>query len=84
VSFATITLRVAYQRVFIVVVYFVITQSGNFWIHPHTTKILTLCLNGTTLRTGCLMGLKFPNWAAYSQQSTLWENRRNQNLKTVN
>jgi hypothetical protein len=35
VSFATITLRVASQRVFIdLVVYFVMTQSGNFWIHP--------------------------------------------------
>jgi hypothetical protein len=39
VSFATITLCVASQRVFVVVVvvvvvYFVMTQSGNFWIHP--------------------------------------------------
>jgi hypothetical protein len=35
VSFAAITLCVASQRVFIVVgVYFVTTQSGNFWIHP--------------------------------------------------
>jgi hypothetical protein len=40
VSFATIPLRVAFQRVFIVVVVVVVvislsTQSGNFWIHPH-------------------------------------------------
>jgi hypothetical protein len=34
VSFAAITLCVASQKVFIVVVYFVMTQSGNFWIHP--------------------------------------------------
>jgi hypothetical protein len=39
VSFAAITLRVASQRVFIaaavvVVVDFVMTQSGNFWTHP--------------------------------------------------
>jgi hypothetical protein len=36
VSFAAITLCVASQRVLIVVIviYFVITQSGNFWIHP--------------------------------------------------
>jgi hypothetical protein len=35
VSFAAITFCVASQRVFIVVsVYFVTTQSGNFWIHP--------------------------------------------------
>jgi len=37
-SFAAITLYVASQRVFIfvvvVVVYFVMTQSGHFWIHP--------------------------------------------------
>jgi type II secretory pathway pseudopilin PulG len=35
VSFSAITLCVASQRVFIVVivVYFVTTQSGNFWIH---------------------------------------------------
>jgi hypothetical protein len=33
VSFAAITLCVASQRVFIVVVYFVMTQYGNFWIH---------------------------------------------------
>jgi hypothetical protein len=36
VSFAAITLCVASQGVFIVVVYFVMTQSGNFWIHPRT------------------------------------------------
>jgi hypothetical protein len=35
VSLAAITLCVASQRVFIVV-YFVMTQSGNFWIHPRT------------------------------------------------
>jgi hypothetical protein len=35
VSFAAITFCIASQRVFIfVVVYFVMTQSGNFWIHP--------------------------------------------------
>jgi hypothetical protein len=35
VSFAAITLCVASQRVFIVViVYFVMTQYGNFWIYP--------------------------------------------------
>jgi hypothetical protein len=39
VSFAALTLCVASQRVFIVVtvvVYFVMTQLGNFWIHPRT------------------------------------------------
>jgi hypothetical protein len=36
-SFAAITLCVASQRVFIVV-YFVMTQSGNFWIHPRIPK----------------------------------------------
>jgi hypothetical protein len=42
-SFAAITLCVASQRVFVVVVYFVTTQSGNFWIHPHIIhfKVIT-------------------------------------------
>jgi hypothetical protein len=39
VSFAAITLCVASQQVFIFVVYFVMTQSGNFWIRPPTYKI---------------------------------------------
>jgi hypothetical protein len=39
VSFAAITLCVASQRVFIVI-YFVMTQSGNFWIHP---RIYLIC-----------------------------------------
>jgi hypothetical protein len=35
VSFADITVCIASQLVFIVVsIYFVMTQSGNFWIHP--------------------------------------------------
>jgi hypothetical protein len=33
VSFAAIILCADSQRVF-VVIYFVMTQSGNFWIHP--------------------------------------------------
>jgi hypothetical protein len=38
VSFAAITLCVTSQRVFIVVsVYFVMTQSGNFWIHHRSS-----------------------------------------------
>jgi hypothetical protein len=36
VSFVPITLCVASQQMFIVVVYFVTAQSGNFWIHPRT------------------------------------------------
>jgi hypothetical protein len=37
VSLATIAVCVASQRVF-VVVYFVVTQSGNFWIHPRINE----------------------------------------------
>jgi hypothetical protein len=44
VSFATITLCVASQRMFIVVVYFVMTQSGNFWIYLRI--LLKICLEG--------------------------------------
>jgi hypothetical protein len=42
VSFAAITICVASQRVFIVVVvvvYFVIHSDGNFWIHPRTDAV---------------------------------------------
>jgi hypothetical protein len=41
VSFAAITLCVASQRVF-VVIYFVMTQSGNFWIYPRIFRTFTL------------------------------------------
>jgi hypothetical protein len=41
VSFAAITLCVASQRVFFVVIYFVMTQSGNFWIHTRIKYIIT-------------------------------------------
>jgi hypothetical protein len=37
-SFATITHCVASQQVFIIVSIYFLTQSGNFWIHPHTWK----------------------------------------------
>jgi hypothetical protein len=51
VSFAAITICVASQRVFIVVsVYFVMTKSGNFWIHP--PSISPLALTSTFLGYG--------------------------------
>jgi hypothetical protein len=52
VSFAAITLCVAPQRVFIVivvlvvVVYLVMTQSGDFWTYPRMTfavEVASLC-----------------------------------------
>jgi hypothetical protein len=44
VSFAAITLYVASQRMFIVVsLYFIMTQSGNFWIHSCMLIIMTTC-----------------------------------------
>jgi len=49
-SFATITLRIVSQWMFIVVsVYFVTTQSGNFWIHSRTLVAFKL-----TTRASCL------------------------------
>jgi len=42
-SSVAITLCVASQRVFIVAIYFVMTQSGNFWIHPRTPRSCTAC-----------------------------------------
>jgi hypothetical protein len=40
VSFAAIIPCVASQRVFIIVVDFVMTQSGNFWIHTRITHLI--------------------------------------------
>jgi hypothetical protein len=42
VSFAAITLYASSQQVF--VVYFVMTQSGNFWIHSRMLNIA--CADG--------------------------------------
>jgi hypothetical protein len=57
VSFAAITLCVASQRVFIVV-YFVKTQSGNFWIHLSTCRRNQLVDLRTPLHgvRSCLVG----------------------------
>jgi hypothetical protein len=41
VSFAAITLCVASQRVFIVIVYFVIDTVRNFWIQPRIINLLS-------------------------------------------
>jgi hypothetical protein len=46
VSFVTITLCVASQRVFIVV-HFLMTQSGNFWIHLRMLEVNILFLMGS-------------------------------------
>jgi hypothetical protein len=55
VSFAAITLCVASQRVFIVVsVYFFMTQSGNFWIHPRMNLFWTFGRTPWTRGLECL------------------------------
>jgi hypothetical protein len=50
-TFATITFCVASQRVF-VVVYFVMTLSGNFWIHPRIIllNIINVIIFGLELK----------------------------------
>jgi hypothetical protein len=49
VSYAAITLCVASRLVFIVVsVHFVMTQSGNFWIHPPMPLHWTFCVRQNT------------------------------------
>jgi hypothetical protein len=54
VSFAAINLCVASQRVFIVVVtYFVMTQSGNFWIHPRMPAYEEKQLNTSHTKSMC-------------------------------
>jgi len=64
VSFATVTLCVASQRVFIVTaVYFVMTQSGNFWIHPCTVMSPKLTTQSSVFLenlTVAHLGKKFP------------------------
>jgi hypothetical protein len=67
VSFAAITLCVASQRVFIVVIS-LSTQSGNFWIYPRSPGpqlvVMALCLikardfvKGTTLYLSVTLGI---------------------------
>jgi hypothetical protein len=51
VSFATITLCVASEQVFIVV-YFVMTQSRNFWIYPHIDQFISLLTSVSDAGTG--------------------------------
>jgi hypothetical protein len=52
VNFSAITLCVASQRVFIFVsVYFFMTQSGNFWIHPRILTSLRMETNFSGIRT---------------------------------
>jgi hypothetical protein len=58
VSSAAITLCIASRRVFIVasVVYFLMTQFGNFWIHPRTnTNSRNWQLNNYALKTYIVM-----------------------------
>jgi hypothetical protein len=55
VSFAAITLCVASQRVLIVVsVYFVMTQSGNFWIRPRNCCMHSRVTKNTAWKWGCV------------------------------
>jgi hypothetical protein len=54
VSFAAVTLFVASQRMF--VVYFIMTQSGNFWIYPHRMRLVAS--QTSTLRTRTEMVFK--------------------------
>jgi hypothetical protein len=61
VSIGAITLRVTSQRVFVVVVYFIMTQSENFWIHPRTsllTRITFRKLSPRRLRWKSQVNLK--------------------------
>jgi hypothetical protein len=45
VSFAAIILCVASQQLFIIVVDFLMTQSGNFWLHPRIGNNWPACQN---------------------------------------
>jgi hypothetical protein len=84
VKFAVVTLCVASQRVFIVVVYFVMTQSGNFWIHPRVlsnrlrSKVFGLSL-GHILKAATVTGkegrptaVKLGRWLELSPQISIF------------
>jgi hypothetical protein len=62
---------IASQRVYIVVVYFVMTQSGNFWIHPRTICCFYLCVWGGE-------GVKLRSWNDFCLElhlcSVIWWN----------
>jgi hypothetical protein len=64
VSFAAITHCVASQRVFIVVVYFVMTQSRNFWIYPRIAR------RWTSWR--CHLGDQDINWSTFLYNVAEW------------
>jgi hypothetical protein len=60
VSFATITLCVASQRVFIIIVVCVfMTQSGNFWIHH---RIYLTSSHDDDSKKKKTYGTRFENW----------------------
>jgi hypothetical protein len=68
VSFVAITLCVASQRMFIVVnVYFVSTQSGNFWIH-HLPEFTVMAVKELFLKDAViyLLQLHVPLWLSQS------------------
>jgi hypothetical protein len=66
VSFATITLCVASQRVFVVC--FLLTQSGNFWLHPHIYIYIYIYLSSDldVLRKRTLPSVCVPVICSYS------------------
>jgi hypothetical protein len=49
VSFAAITFCVASQRVFTVIVYFVINSVRKLWLHPHKKERISVAHKGVSL-----------------------------------
>jgi hypothetical protein len=81
VSFAAITLCIASQRVFIV--YFVMTQSGNFWIHSRNFD-----LNGTTCMStpktkAVLICMGVPNVSDLETSKYVRKQRRSSDFRTI-
>jgi len=74
-SFTTITLCGASQRVFVVVsVYFVMTQSGNFWIHPCTCSLWRFALcNALISDVSCCDKIK---WMLYFSDTSLYRSAK--------
>jgi hypothetical protein len=75
VSFAAITLCIASQQVFIVVISLSI-QSGNFWIHPLMFIMVYVVLNTPICPTVLRVGRRYLSLctgACLSRNSALWD-----------
>jgi hypothetical protein len=82
VSFAAITLSVASQRVFIVVLVSLSTQSENFWIHPHKCNLSWQKQEGHSRATKWIHTNNIPSCLNERDTYVLWVGRAVRMSKT--